>query len=497
MADTIDPRNDAPARPADPSESFSAPVAVNGGPSAQLENAISPVPELDLSAPIERAADWATEPEDIAYERAIDEAERIGIAEAQARLRREDETERPLTAEPVLQRGKSETPEPDRADEAAPAASKDAEPAPANDDGPHRFSVERGDVPDGVKRRYLSEEPQFAPEVRFFTDATGKEAAFRDTGDKLVARQTNAELIKDLVAIARHRGWSVIDVRGEEAFRRAVWMEARTEGLQVRGYKPIERDLQELDGRLSAQDTNSLAPARDRAPQHPDAAGRTGGSGETSPAEKPVQERLDYDKGVTGKLLESGQAPYRHRSGQELTPFVRVELASGRQVEVWGVGLPAALEKSGAATGEEITLRRDGVERVIRTLEVRDKVSGELSLQQREVPRNKWSIDADRFRAASPGQAAQDPELNAAQSRLAVVTAIVKDRHADPTVQDRLIAGAKEKIADHIERSARFEAAKVREPGGRSADQSKTDRMPPPTAQPSPSKSGPERTRGR
>jgi hypothetical protein len=497
MADTIDPRNDAPARPVEPSEALSAPAAVSGEPLAQLENAISPAPELDLSAPIERAADWATEPEDIAYERAIDEAERIGIAEAEARLRREDETERPLTAEPVLQRGKPVTPEPDRADEAAPAASKDAEPAPANDDGPNRFSVERGDVPDGVKRRYLSEEPQFAPEVRFFTDATGKEAAFRDTGDKLVARQTNAEVIKDLVAIAQHRGWSAIDVRGEETFRRAVWMEARTEGLEVRGYKPTERDLQELDRHLSARDTNSVAPARDRAPQETE-AGRTGAAApEAGAAPKPAQERLDYDKGVSGKLLESGEAPYRHRSGQELTPFVRVELASGRQVEVWGVGLPAALEKSGAAIGDEITLRRDGVERVIRSLEVRDKVSGELSLQQREVPRNKWTIDADRFRSASPAEAAKDPALQAAQSRLAVVSAVVKDRHADPAVQDRLIAGAKDKIAGHLERGGRFEAAKVREAADRSPAAPRSSKAPSPAPPPTPAKTGPERTRGR
>lgn len=496
MADNIDAPADAPVTEITPPPNL-APAEGASAAGPEAENTISPSAELNLSLHVERARDYATEPEDIAYERSIDEAERIGIALAEARLRREDETERPLTAEPVLQNNKVETPEPDKAAPSPPPSEATAEPAPANDDGPHRFSVERGDVPDTIKRRYLTEEPQFAPEVRFFTDATGKEAAFRDTGDKLLARQTNAEVIKDLVAIAEHRGWTAIDVRGEDAFRREVWMQARAEGLEVRGYKPTERDLQELDGRLSARDTNSVAPARDRAPQDPDAAGRTGGSGEPAPAPKPVQERLDYDKGVTGKLLESGQAPYRHRSGQELTPFVRVELTSGRQVEVWGVGLPAALEKSGAATGEEITLRRDGVERVIRTLEVRDKVSGELSLQQREVPRNKWTIDADRFRAASPGQAAKDPELNAAQSRLAVVTAIVKDRHADPTVQDRLIAGAKEKIADHIERGARFEAAKVREPSGRSADQSNTDRMPPPTAQPSPSKSGPERTRGR
>jgi hypothetical protein len=166
-------------------------------------------------------------------------------------------------------------------------------------------------------------------------------------------------------------------------------------------------------------------------------------------------------------------------------------------VEVWGVGLPAALEKSGAAIGDEITLRRDGVERVIRSLEVRDKVSGELSLQQREVPRNKWTIDADRFRSASPAEAAKDPALQAAQSRLAVVSAVVKDRHADPAVQDRLIAGAKDKIAGHLERGGRFEAAKVREAADRSPAAPRSSKAPSPAPPPTPAKTGPERTRGR
>lgn len=496
MADNIDtPADGATPMPTTPDQ----PVPETTIPTrASDENSIAPAADLDLSPPVLRASDYAAEPEDIAYERSIDEAERIGIALAEARLRREDETERPLTAEPVLQPGKAEPAEPDQEAPSPPPLEAASEPAPANDDGPHRFSVERGDVPDAVKRRYLTEEPQFTPEVRYFTDAAGKEAAFRDTGDKLLARQTNAEVIKDLVSIAEHRGWTSIEIRGEEAFRREVWMQARTEGLQVRGYKPTERDLQELDRHLSARDTNTVAPARERAPQEPEGVRQPAGPDEAvTPPVKPASERLDYDKGVTGKLLESGEAPYRHRSGQELTPYVRVELDGGRQVEVWGVGLPAALEKSGAAAADQITLRRDGVERVMRTLEVRDKVSGALSLQQREVPRNKWTIDADRFRAASPAQAARDPELSAAQSRLAVVSAMVKDRHTDPAVQDRLIAGAKEKIADHIERGARFEAAKVREPASRSADRTAAERTPPTTAQAALTKSGPERTRGR
>lgn len=369
------------------------------------------------------------------------------------------------------------------------------------DDQTSRFSVERGDVPDPVKRRYFSEEPQFAAELRFYTDAKAKEPAFRDTGDKLIARENNAEVIKDLVAIAQHRGWTAIDVKGNAEFRREVWMEARTAGLDVRGFKPAERDVQELERRLNARDTNSVAPSRDRNqnPEQADAGAARNGPG--SPLDTaPAPERPNYDKGVTGKLLESGEQPYKHRAGQELTPFVRVEQSDGRQVEVWGVGLPAALERSGANLGDEITLRRDGVEKVSRTFEVKDRATGKVTLMQRDVPRNRWTIEAERFRSASPAEAARDPGLRDAQSRLAVVSAVVKERHEDPAVQERLIAGAKEKIADHIEKGAKFEPAKVRE------QQVVMERQQPERSaakeldrggQEEVHKGGPERTRGR
>lgn len=375
---------------------------------------------------------------------------------------------------------------------ARPAATKPATERAANDDQPPQFSVQRGDVPDAIKRRYYSEEPTFAPELRFYTDATGKNPAFRDTGDRLVARETSAEVIKDIVAIAQHRGWSAIDVRGQDDFRREVWLEARTAGLQVRGYKPAERDLQELERRLAGRDADTVAPARDRGlaqDAEPAAANAHG-----------APPRPDYDKGVVGKLIESGELPYKHRAGRELTPFVRVEQADGRQVEVWGVGLPAALERSGAKVGDEITLRRDGVEIVSRTVEVKDKQTGEISLQQRPTPRNRWTIEAQRFREATPSDAARDPALREAQSRLAVVAAVVKDREADPAAQDRLIAGARDKIASHIEQGAAFAPAKIREseaakerPAAERTPAAERDR----TAPPELNKAGPERTRGR
>jgi hypothetical protein len=374
----------------------------------------------------------------------------------------------------------------------------------ANDDEPARFSIQRGDLPDALKRRYYAEEPHYAPELRFYTDAKTKDVAFRDVGDKLVARQTNAEIVKDLVAIAEHRGWASIEVKGQEEFRREVWLEARTAGLEVRGYKPTERDVQELERRLSARDVNSIAPGRERNAGHEPGsadAARSASEGRNSPKDAaPKPERIDYDKGFTGKLLEVGEAPYKHRAGQELTPYVRVEQSNGRQVEVWGVGLPDALDRAAAKVGDEIMLRRDGVERVIKTVEVKDRESGQIALEQREVPRNKWVVEAERFRASTAAQAARDPDLCDAQSRLAVVAAVVKDRHADPAVQERLIAGAKEQIASRLEQGGRFAPAMLREPEV-AKEQGAAERVasaeggrggPPETY-----KAGPERTRGR
>ncbi|WP_068877924.1 LPD7 domain-containing protein [Phenylobacterium sp. CCH9-H3] len=414
---------------------------------------------------------------------------------SEPRKRPEDEDRDPAenSISPVLERA-AERDASEKTQRTSADASKPS-PQPANENQPERFSVERGDVPDAVKRRYYSEEPQFSAELRFFTDARSDRPAFRDAGGKLTARDNHLDVVRDLVAIAEHRGWKAIEVRGEEDFRRAVWLEARTVGLEVRGYKPAERDLQELARRQDARDVNTIAPARNTARAADGSPDQTRTAAEAAgAAAKPA--RIDYDQGVTGKLLESGEAPYKHRSGQELTPFVRVEQKNGRQIEVWGVGLPAALQRSGAQVGDEITLRRDGVERVSRTFEVRDKQTGEISLQQRQVPRNRWTIEAERFRAASAG----DPALRDAQSRLAVVAAIVKDRHPDPAMQERLIAGAKEKIAAHIEQGGRFAPAQVREPvvdKGRPSPEQAPAVEAARAVRPESAKSGPERTRSR
>lgn len=130
---------------------------------------------------------------------------------------------------------------------------------------PKVHSIEAGDVPDSVRKRYYADKAKWSGEPAFFTTAQAKDPAFRDQGRRLVTATESQEVVKDLVAIAQHRNWDRIHVTGSEEFRRSVWIEASQKGLEVRGYKPNDRDLQELDRLRGETSRNTIAPmaARD------------------------------------------------------------------------------------------------------------------------------------------------------------------------------------------------------------------------------------------
>ena len=67
--------------------------------------------------------------------------------------------------------------------------------------------------------------------------------------------------------------------------------------------------------------------------------------------------RLDYDKGVSGRLIELGRAPYRNRDNAETSAYVAIELDSGRQ-HGWGVGRKRQLPTARRAPATESKCRR-------------------------------------------------------------------------------------------------------------------------------------------
>jgi hypothetical protein len=112
--------------------------------------------------------------------------------------------------------------------------------------------ADAGDLPERIRRRYLTE-TRGRGALDFYVDARIETAAFRDHGRRLTTDRNDPNVVRDLVAIAQHRGWTTLKVEGRPEFRREVWAVARAAGLDVKGYRPTVRDRQELTRRTDAQ----------------------------------------------------------------------------------------------------------------------------------------------------------------------------------------------------------------------------------------------------
>jgi hypothetical protein len=137
-------------------------------------------------------------------------------------------------------------------------------------------STSKGDVPDPLRRRYYTDE-RGGPGLGFYTDARAQAAAFRDLGGRLVTARSDPNAIRDMAAVAQHRGWTAVVVHGDNDFRREAWLTASALGLEVRGYQPNERDRQELERRQAAL-ARKAARAAEARPERGDREPRDGGA---------------------------------------------------------------------------------------------------------------------------------------------------------------------------------------------------------------------------
>ena len=116
--------------------------------------------------------------------------------------------------------------------------------APQPGAAPERRSLDKGDVPAQLLDRYLIERDRQGRPERYYRDHKAAYPMFRDHGRSLSSPQAYPDTVASMLRIAQHRGWSRIKVSGDDAFRREVWVQGRSVGLEVSGYKPTERDRQ-------------------------------------------------------------------------------------------------------------------------------------------------------------------------------------------------------------------------------------------------------------
>lgn len=119
--------------------------------------------------------------------------------------------------------------------------------------------------PDRVRRKYyvVADQPAkegAALEARVYADERGEYLAFKATEDRLTTRFASAQVVHDMIAVAEHRNWQAIHLRGSAEFRREAWLEASARGMEITGYEPTDIDRQALARRREARERANRRP---------------------------------------------------------------------------------------------------------------------------------------------------------------------------------------------------------------------------------------------
>ncbi|MGD9540306.1 LPD7 domain-containing protein [Methylocystis sp.] len=96
-------------------------------------------------------------------------------------------------------------------------------------------------LPAHLRRKYYVVDVD-AQEARIYADRDGEYLLAKAGRDCLVTLVADLEIVRDLVAIAAHRGWERIELTGSIEFRREAWLAASARGIETKGYEPSELD---------------------------------------------------------------------------------------------------------------------------------------------------------------------------------------------------------------------------------------------------------------
>jgi antitoxin (DNA-binding transcriptional repressor) of toxin-antitoxin stability system len=343
---------------------------------------------------------------------------------------------------------------------------------PTSPDAP-RSSLESDSraVPEHINARYIKVGNKY-----HFTNG---DLAFKDRGRRLSTRLENTEVIRDLIAIAKERGWDGIAIDGTERFRKEAWQQAKLAGLSTRGYRPSELEraqLARLIGREREEARETLIPhstaPSERPTTRPTAAEEAVRAETRSSAQGP--ERVHV-----GRLLDHGAANYRHDRHADLSYFVKLDTPDGERT-LWGKDLERAVAQSLSRVkpGNEVVVRQSGAKPVTVIRPVRDEEGRIVDRAQVQTHLNRWLVERtdflkDRAEVAqivrdpsidAKTAAAKRPELAGTYTELHAAKLIAQDLYAHPADRERFITRVREAIADEIERGEPLSAPRIKTP---------------------------------
>ncbi|PIT55625.1 LPD7 domain-containing protein [Snodgrassella alvi] len=171
--------------------------------------------------------------------------------------------------------------------------------------------------PDHLADRYIVANGQY------LSIKNGTTVLFEDKGRKISTPRADAQTIRDMLEVAKAKGWDSIKLSGTPEFKSMMYVAAESQGIRTRGYKPTPADLALVEKLRSEQSLNSIEPDQPKQELSKDPKQQTTPKAETQPGER---------------LIAHSSAPYLHVSTNEHNYYVTLE-KNGKEHTVWGIGL--------------------------------------------------------------------------------------------------------------------------------------------------------------
>lgn len=327
-------------------------------------------------------------------------------------------------------------------------------------------------VPEKVAKSYVE------VEGKYYFAGRPDSLAFVDKGARLQTKLSNAQVAGSMVDIAESRGWTEIQLKGTQDFRREAWLEAASRGLEVRGYKPREEDLarlkklaserqpNEIEAREQADQprTNQGQPSRPR--QQPEAASQTQGQAQEATQAAQESQASEPVNRLAGKVAEHGKAPYEHNKDNRESYYVTLENADGEKSTTWGVDLERAMEESGAKEGDTVELENQGRQPVTVNRPVKDEQGKVVRTEQINTHRNKWDVKAealqDRERDAKE-LVREHPDLVNEVAAIKVAEKFSQKQFSNEADRERFMDKVRTQVAGNVSKGQQAPEVKLRE----------------------------------
>ncbi|EKA6783380.1 hypothetical protein OL184_003309 [Salmonella enterica] len=332
-------------------------------------------------------------------------------------------------------------------------------------------------VPDRVAKSYIE------VEGKYYFQNRPDSLAFVDKGAKLQTKLSNSQVAGSMIDIAEARGWTEIQVKGTEDFRREAWLQATARGLTAHGYKPKEEDLarlkkvagerniNEVEAREVADSvkTSPSAPSGTTSKNQSEAPTSKTGTTESSSTTQGKNEgaKVEAEEKVNklaGKLVEHGAAPYEHKKDNKDNYYVTLENADGKQSTTWGVDLQRAMAESEAQPGDHVELENLGRKAVTVEKDVKDETGKVVKKETINTFRNSWQVKADAIRDQErPAReiVKEHPDLVNEITAVKLAEKVSQSMNAED--KERFMSRVRDKLADKVASGEKGPELKIKE----------------------------------